>query len=548
MPTPSHIGGNIIDVGDVLVVGAGLAGLFTALKLGPRPVTVLAAGKRDKGSASKWAQGGIAAAVGADDSAALHAQDTIGAGAGLVNETIAQLVADEAAERIVDLETLGVDFDRNEDGSLTLGREAAHCRDRIIGTQGDRSGREIMRALLQRAEASPSLTFLEGYAAYELAVENGRVVGVFARASSGSPLSGPLLIRARAIIMATGGVGHLYAVTTNPRGANGEALAMAARAGAAIADAEFVQFHPTALTGMGDPAPLATEALRGQGAILVDANGHRFMPELDERAELAPRDIVARGVFAKIIETGSVGLDLRPSGLAADLDIRFPTVAQECAKHGIDPKQNVLPVAPATHFHMGGIKTDAYGRTSLSGLWACGEVASTGLHGANRLASNSLLEALVFGARIAEDINNIIPHTATASPAHPMTQPQADMALLAPMTQKLRQLMTRHVGVIRSADGLIHTLHELERLQRTAQDAAPFANMVLAAQFITMAGLHREESRGGHARADFPTTGHASHSIYTLSALNDAYDALPADKFVDADPIDEPNVKRAENA
>ncbi len=523
--------GNIIDVGDVLIVGAGLAGLFTALKLGPRPVTVLAAGKRNKGSASKWAQGGIAAAIGPDDSPAYHAQDTIDAGAGLVDGAIAHMVAEEAAARIEDLENLGVTFDRNTDGSFSLGREAAHSFDRIIGTQGDRSGREIMRALLQRADASPSISFLEGFAAYELAVEDGRVVGVFARPSGSSVLSGPLLIRARATIMATGGIGHLFAVTTNPRGANGEALAMAARAGAAIADAEFVQFHPTALTGPfsngSDPAPLATEALRGQGAILVDGNGHRFMPDIDPRGELAARDIVARGVFTKIQETGSVGLDLRPSGLAARLTESFPTVAKECAKIGIDPTKTPLPVAPATHFHMGGIKTDTSGRTSLSGLWACGEVASTGLHGGNRLASNSLLEALVFGARIATDINNIIPHSATAHPASPMTEPEADMQILAPMTDKLRHLMSRHVGVVREASGLVHTLHELERLQHAAQGAAPFANMVLAAQFITMAALLREESRGGHARSDFPDKRPSAHSVLTLSGLNDAYDALP---------------------
>ena len=528
----SPLQANIIDVGDVLVIGAGLAGLFTALKLGARPVTVMAAGKRNKGAASKWAQGGIAAALGPDDSPACHAQDTIDVGSGLVDEAVAHFVAAEAEARIDDLENLGVAFDRDDNGNMKLGREAAHSRNRIIGVTGDRSGRAIMAALVKRAEATPSLSFLEGYAAYELAVEDGRIIGVFARPADPSAISRPLLIRARAVIMATGGIGHLYAVTTNPRGANGEALAMAARAGAQIADAEFVQFHPTALTGpflnnADDPAPLATEALRGEGAQLVNANGHRFMPEVDPRAELAPRDVVARAVFNQINETGGVGLDLRPNGIADNLATRFPTLAEQCAKNNIDPTTTPLPIAPATHFHMGGIKTDNYGRTGLPGLWACGEVASTGLHGGNRLASNSLLEALVLGARIAEDVNNIMPLTYFSRAAQPATLPDGDTTLLAPAMQNLRALMACHVGVLRHADGLIYTLHELERLQRAANGMAPFANMVLAAQFVTMAALLREESRGGHARSDFPNMAAAAHSVLTLRSLNDAYDHLP---------------------
>lgn len=524
---------NIIDVGDVLVIGAGLAGLFAALKMAPRQVTVMAAGKRSKGTASKWAQGGIAAALGAEDSVAAHVADTIAAGAGLVDEDIAALVAGDAAARIDDLEKLGIAFNRNADGSYQLGREAAHSHNRIVGVSGDRAGREIMAALIARAEAAPNIDFLEGFAAYELAVENDRVVGVFAHPAGQNALSGPLLIRARATILATGGIGHLYAVTTNPPAANGDALAMAARAGAEIADAEFVQFHPTALTGPfahgSDPAPLATEALRGEGAILLNAHGHRFMPDRHENAELAPRDIVARAVFDEIRKSGAVALDLRPGGLAAHLAARFPTVAAQCQKAGIDPTTTPLPVAPATHFHMGGIQTNKYGRTSLNGLWACGEVAATGLHGANRLASNSLLEAVVFAARIAEDINHTVPSTTFDRPAPPTTNMDNDAGLMAPAMDRLRQLMSAHVGVLRDADGLRHALGELQALQRAANGLAPFANRVLAAQFITLAALQREESRGGHCRTDFPSrAAEAVHSRLTLADIEAANAALPA--------------------
>ncbi len=522
---------NIIDAGDVLIIGAGLAGLFTALKLAPRQVTVLTGGKRSKSAASNWAQGGIAAALAPDDCIDAHTKDTCAAGAGLVDPTIAHILSASAADRIRDLETFGVRFDCDAKGAYIFGREAAHSHNRILSINGDRTGREIMTALHARAAATPSIDFLEGYAAYELAVEDGRVVGVFSRPASQSSQAGPILIRARATVIATGGAGHLYAVTTNPASANGEALAMAARAGAQISDGEFVQFHPTALTGMGDPAPLATEALRGAGAYLVDATGHRFMRDIHPDGDLAPRDVVARSVFDARQRTGFAGLCLHGTNagdLAENLAQRFPTIYATCVKHEIDPTRTPLPVAPAAHFHMGGIRTENHGRSSLPGLWACGEAASTGAHGANRLASNSLLEAIVFGARIAEDINNIVPLSSTARPAPPQTRIDDEMQIHAPITSRVRALMSTHVGVQRSRNGLTQALGELVQLERATQALAPFANMVLAAQFIAFAALHRCESRGGHFRTDFPHTEQlGKRNPITLADLRDGLNNLP---------------------
>ncbi len=516
MPNSS---GNIIDAGDVLIIGAGLAGLFTALKLQPRPVTIMAAGQPDQGTASSWAQGGIAAALGEHDCPENHATDTITAGDGLVDAKVADILAREAPERIADLIGYSVPFNRKADGSLALGREAAHGHDRIVGVAGDRAGHEIMRCLSQKARGNPAIRFIDGMSAYELAVEDDRVVGVFAR-PSGVQSTTPLLIKARAIILATGGSGHLFDVTTNPIFANGEAIAMAARAGADIADIEFVQFHPTAFFGMGDPAPLATEALRGEGAWLVNGHGQRFMTSLHEDAELAPRDIVARAVFRERRRTSFVGLDLtRPDlrHLTNNFAAEFPTVAATCHAAGLDPRTDYLPVAPAAHYHMGGVKTDLNGRSSLSGLWVCGEAACTGAHGANRLASNSLLEALVFGARIARDVNSVIPHRNISSPRPSTLTPHSTEQSERPLISQLRKTMTQFVGVERDADGLKQAISTLLRLERTAHGWAPMANMTATALMISVAAYQRQESRGGHFRHDFPTPApQATRSILTL--------------------------------
>jgi L-aspartate oxidase len=492
--------------GDVVIVGAGLAGLFTALRLAPMHVTVLAAAPLGQGASTGWAQGGVAAAVGSDDDPALHAADTVAAGAGLVDPEVAGFVAREAPARIADLLEYGVPFDRDADGTFLLSREAAHSRRRIVHVCGDRTGAAILEALIAKVRATPSIRVLEGYEADQLIVGDGRVEGVRLLRTVEGGKEACEFFPACAVVLATGGVGALYAVTTNPPYARGESIAMAARAGAAIGDAEFVQFHPTALNVGLDPAPLATEALRGEGATLVNARGERFMTHVDPRAELAPRDVVARAVFNEIAAGRGAFLDCR-AAIGERFPSAFPTVYALCQKAGIDPARQLIPVAPAAHYHMGGIATDDHGRTNVEGLWAVGEVASTGLHGANRLASNSLLEALVFGARVASDISALDHHHRRA--------PRVDLkriaggfadhgATRAPAVARLRRTMTEHVGVVRDRAGLTEALNVLSDIEHYAGGDRVLANMALAARFIASGALMREESRGAQARSDFP--------------------------------------------
>ncbi len=500
------------------IVGAGIGGLMAALKLAPAmPVTVLSKSPLGSGAASDWAQGGIAAALGADDSPQLHQLDTQRAGAGLSDEAIVQILTRDAPARVEELLELGATFDRTASGALALGREAAHNRRRIVKAGGDATGHEILKTLIAAVQSTPSITVLENVIADDLIVQNGAVCGVYAHHG----ITGEaLIIESRATILATGGIGQLYRYTTNPPQSTGDGVAMAARAGALLGDMEFVQFHPTALAVSRDPLPLVTEAIRGEGAILRNDLGERFMLEEHPDAELAPRDIVARSIFFQQRAGRTVSLDARES-IGEKFAQKFPTVFAACMQAGIDPRRVAIPVTPAAHYHMGGIAVDEWGRSSLPGLWACGETSATGVHGANRLASNSLLEALVYGSRVATNV------AAADLPALPESIPEAPVLMLADegaaqAVTDLRALMYANVGLVRNAQGLGAALRRIRELQSAhANNHGELRNLLTVAQLVTQAAIARKESRGSHFRIDFPDTDirFAKRSFSTLAGV-----------------------------
>ena len=497
-----HLDTKRLPPGAVLVVGAGLAGLYLALKLAPRPVYVLTSRRSAVGAASAWAQGGIAAALSNEDSAESHARDTIAAGDGLVDPHIAHILASEGPARVHDLADLGVPFDRNEAGELYLSLEAAHALPRVARVKGDTAGREIINIMVERTRAADHVTGLIGWRAESLLQDgNGAIAGALARNDEGTLLG----IEADITVMATGGVGGLFAVTTNPRTARGDALGMAAVVGATLRDMEFVQFHPTAIDVGRDPAPLATEALRGEGAVLTNADGMRFMPRYHEQGELAPRDDVARAIFAEIEAGRQPFLDCR-TAIGSHFDEEFPTVFESCMRAGIDPRTDLIPVAPAVHYHMGGLATDSHGQTSLDSLLAVGECSATGVHGANRLASNSLLEAVVFGGRAADYIKSRDWTERRAGTIR--VQPWLSMG--PQISQTLRHAMTAKCGVRRDA----RKLNELLDLIDGLIDRVGRANPLVASRVIAAAALAREESRGGHFREDFPQEAERAISSY----------------------------------
>jgi L-aspartate oxidase len=472
-----------------VVVGGGIAGLSAALGL--EGCTLVA--NEPVGGGSSWlAQGGIAAAIGAGDSPALHAADTLRVAAGLADPEVAGLVAEAAGGRIAWLRELGVHFDAASDGRTLLGREAGHGHDRIVHAGGDRTGAAVMRTLREAVLQRHDIQRLEGYELVDIVGCGKRAGGVLLAARDGSRLA----VLAPHVILATGGIGACFDRTTNPATSLGAGLAAAARRGVTLADLEFVQFHPTALDVEGDPLPLLTEALRGAGAVLLDSAGRRFMPAIHPDAELAPRDVVARAIALRRLAGDAVLLD---ATRVPELDRRFPGAAAIARAAGFEPTRDPLPVTTAAHFHMGGIATDAQGATSMPGLWACGEVASTGLHGGNRLASNSLLEGLVFGARVAGAVQAAKLPTPTSAPDLPRRK--ATAATDPERILALRRLIGRSLGPVRNGRDLSEALAQVTHCVPTScaeEDLATVARLLLRA------AIARRESRGAHYRLDFP--------------------------------------------
>ncbi|MGD9753034.1 MAG: L-aspartate oxidase [Acidimicrobiia bacterium] len=486
----------------VIVVGAGVAALSAALELGEATVvvdTVLG------GGSSPWAQGGLAAALERGDTTAAHAEDTVTVSAGIGDRHAAEVITGAAPQVVQWLRSVGARFDTDGDGALVLGREAGHRARRIVHANGDATGAEIMRALVAAVREAPAVTVREHTTVVDLvrSADGGRIVGVVAADEHGELR----VMLAGAVVLGTGGYGHLFAATTNPPQVCGAALAMATRAGVEVADAEMVQFHPTALAAPGaDPLPLLTEALRGEGAVLVNDRGERYMAALHPDAELAPRDIVARGNYAELVAGRRPCLDAR-AAVGDRFPERFPTVFALAQAHGLDPRTDLLPVSPAAHYCMGGVATDIDGRTSKAGLWVVGEAASNGLHGANRLASNSLLEGVVMGRRVGGALRRAAPPRPEAGER--VLVPAGALRLGAHDAEaftSVRQLLWRHAGVVRDEAGLRTGLNMLAGMVEARSGVAgpTVRNAVEVAGLVLRSALARTESRGAHFRSDHP--------------------------------------------
>lgn len=507
----------VVDT-DVIVIGAGIAGLFTALQSSEDHSVVMVTKKSLLDSNTRYAQGGIAAVISEEDSPQYHLQDTLMAGAGLCDPKAVEVLVHEGPEGVEQLIKLGTQFDI-ENGEYALTKEGAHSQRRILHANGDATGFEIVRALSEKAIANENIEVWDNHFVIDLVTENNICYGAIVQKNNGERL----FLRGKATILCSGGAGQLYRYTTNPEVATGDGVAMAYRAGANVRDLEFIQFHPTALCYPGAPRFLISEAVRGEGAYLRNIKGERFMEKYHEQLELAPRDVVARAIVSELEETKSTFVYIDITHESEELvKHRFPTIYNYCLAYGLDLTTDWIPVAPAMHYYMGGVETDLNGETNIARLFACGEVSSTGVHGANRLASNSLSEAIVFGKRIVEKIRVMSSSEHNPNVKYEVERQPHAIQPVVERRLKLQKTMVRYTGLKRNREGLQKGLDELSRqlsifgTQLIEREEYEFANMLTCALLATESALLREESRGGHCREDFPLRDDVNWSKHTV--------------------------------
>ncbi|WP_440115115.1 L-aspartate oxidase [Paenibacillus sp. QZ-Y1] len=513
---------------DVLVIGSGIAGLFTAIKASEHRSVLMITKKSLLESNTRYAQGGIAAVIAEDDSPAYHLQDTLVAGAGLCRSEAVEVLVNEGPGGVKELIRLGTSFDL-ENGELALTQEGAHSHRRILHANGDATGYEIVRALAAQANEHPGIEVWDEHFVIDLIIDRGECVGALVQKADGSQV----FVKAQATVLCSGGAGQLYRYTTNPEVATADGVAMAYRAGAVVRDMEFIQFHPTSLCYPGAPRFLVSEAVRGEGAFLRNVKGERFMERYHAQLELAPRDIVARAIVSEMESTNSTFVYLDITHEPAEMiKHRFPTIYETCMRYGLDMTTDWIPVAPAAHYMMGGVKTDLSGESSIGRLFACGEVSSTGVHGANRLASNSLSEAIVFGRRIFERIQSLPPlgplKVVGSTPENIGRGVAKEQKPISERRLRLQKMMVRQVGLRRNGeklqkamDKLQHELHFFDQVL-TQKEEMEYANLLTCAWLVTTGALHREESRGAHYREDFPQRDDAVWQKHSLQQREQA--------------------------